>query len=137
MKNVEILLLIIVFCSCSSYQRFNRNEKGAVSERVEPSASGGAFQTGMASYYAHEFHGRKTANGEVYDMHAMTAAHRTLAFNTRVRVENMDNGRAAVVRVNDRGPFAKGRIIDLSLAAAKEIGMTGAGTARVRLIIVE
>jgi rare lipoprotein A len=88
---------------------------------------------GMASYYADEFHGRTTANGETYDMHNLTAAHRTLPFNTRVRVTNLSNNRSVVVRINDRGPFVSDRIIDLSLRAAQELSMVGPGTARVAL----
>ncbi len=96
----------------------------------------GAIQVGVASWYGNPFHGRQTANGEVYDMNAPTAAHRTLPFDTRVRVENLTNGKTTVVRINDRGPFAKGRIIDLSRKAASEIDMIGPGTARVRLRII-
>jgi rare lipoprotein A len=88
-------------------------------------------ETGIASWYGEDFHGKKTANGETYDMHAMTAAHRTLPFSTRVRVTNLDNGNKTEVRINDRGPFVPGRIIDLSRSGAKELGMLGAGTARV------
>lgn len=88
-------------------------------------------ETGIASWYGEDFHGRKTANGEVYDMYAMTAAHRTLPFNTRVRVTNLDNGQKTEVRINDRGPFVPGRIIDLSRSGAKQLGMLGPGTARV------
>lgn len=91
---------------------------------------------GIASWYGDPFHGERTSNGEVYDMHAMTAAHRTLPFQTVVRVHNLDNGKKTQVRVNDRGPFVKGRIIDLSLSAAREIDMVGPGTARVRLEIL-
>jgi rare lipoprotein A len=91
---------------------------------------------GVASYYAEEFNGRKTSNGEVYDMNLLTAAHRTLPFNTKVRVRNLENGRVVVVRINDRGPFKDNRIIDLSLAAAKEIGLLMSGTARVSLDVI-
>lgn len=90
----------------------------------------------MASWYGPDFHGNLTANGEVYDMYALTAAHRTLPFNTLVRVQNMGNGESVVVRINDRGPFAKNRIIDLSKKAASEIKMIGPGTARVRLYLM-
>ena len=93
-------------------------------------------RVGVASYYAHAHHGRRTASGEPFDMGAMTAAHRTLPFGTRVRVTNLVNGRRAIVRINDRGPFRKRRIIDVSLAAARELGMVGSGTARVRLEVV-
>ncbi len=92
---------------------------------------------GQCSYYASEFHGRKTANGEIYNMHAMTAAHRTLPFNTILEVENLANGKKVKVRVNDRGPFKKNRILDVSLAAAKALGMIGTGTAKVKITIVQ
>lgn len=87
---------------------------------------------GVASYYAHQFHGRRTASGERYDMHAMTAAHRTLPLPSYARVTNPANGRSVIVRVNDRGPFVKGRIVDLSHAAARKLGVQG--LARVRLV---
>ena len=92
--------------------------------------------TGLASWYGGRFHGRLTANGETYDMNAATAAHKTLPFNTVVRVVDLDTGRQTVVRVNDRGPFVEGRVIDLSRAAAQELGMMASGVARVRLEIV-
>ena len=91
---------------------------------------------GVASYYADAFNGRTTANGEVYDMHALTAAHPTLPFNTLLRVTNLMNGSSVVVRINDRGPFKAGRIIDLSLEAAKRIGLITPGTAPVRLEVL-
>ncbi len=97
-----------------------------------PSAQG-FRQTGYASWYGPGFHGRKTANGERYDMHAMTAAHRILPMNTWVRVRNLDNGREVVVRINDRGPFVRNRIIDLSHEAAKKLGIIGPGTAKVEI----
>ncbi|MEO0642195.1 MAG: septal ring lytic transglycosylase RlpA family protein [Pseudomonadota bacterium] len=92
--------------------------------------------TKVASYYGKRFHGRRTANGERFDMNAMTAAHKTLPFGTRVRVTNPANGRAVTVRINDRGPFIAGRAIDLSRAAAQRLGMIQRGHARVRLDIV-
>ena len=102
--------------------------------RYEPlSTHEGFVQRGIASWYGRDFHGKRTSNGEVYDMHAMTAAHKTLPLGVFVKVENVDNGREAIVRVNDRGPFVKGRIIDLSYAAAKKLGVDLAGTAPVRV----
>lgn len=92
--------------------------------------------SGIASYYAREFHGKITANGERYSMWAMTAAHQTLPFNSLVRVTNTVNRRTVIVRINDAGPFKDNRIIDLSYAAAKQLGMLGPGTARVRLRLV-
>ena len=95
----------------------------------------GYEEKGIASWYGPDFDAKPTANGETYNQDSMTAAHRTLPFNTLVLVENLDNGRSVVVRVNDRGPYAKDRIIDLSKRAATEIAMVGTGTARVRLSV--
>ncbi|MEA3354398.1 MAG: septal ring lytic transglycosylase RlpA family protein [Campylobacterota bacterium] len=92
--------------------------------------------TGVASWYGPDFHAKKTSNGEVYNMYAMTAAHKTLPMNTMVRVDNLENGLSTVVRVNDRGPFVKQRIIDLSNAAAHKIDMVKKGTAKVRLTVL-
>ncbi len=96
----------------------------------------GASETGIASWYGHPYHGRRAANGEVYDMEQLTAAHRTLPFGTWVRVLNLSNSKVVDVRINDRGPFVDGRIIDLSLAAARAIDMVGPGTARVRIQVI-
>lgn len=96
----------------------------------------GFEQRGTASFYGPGFDGRQTASGEIFDMDDMTCAHRTLPFGTILLVQNLDNGREATVRVNDRGPYVGGRIIDLSRAAADEIGMLGAGTAEVLLRVV-
>jgi rare lipoprotein A len=93
---------------------------------------------GDASYYAEPYNGRRTASGEIFDSyHAMTAAHKTLPFNTVVRVKNLQNGEEVDVRINDRGPFVKGRVIDLSLAAAKEIDLVRAGVAPVKLKVLK
>jgi rare lipoprotein A len=94
----------------------------------------GFEQRGVASWYGRDFHGRKTSNGEFYDMYGMTAAHKTLPLGTYVRVVNLENNRSVDVRVNDRGPFVRGRIIDLSYTAAKQIGVVGPGTARVKVV---
>jgi rare lipoprotein A len=96
----------------------------------------GVVERGIASWYGHPFHGRRTASGEVYDMHRLTAAHKTLPFGTLVEVTNLANRERVVVRVTDRGPFVRGRVIDLSYEAAKRIGMIGPGTARVELRVV-
>ena len=90
----------------------------------------------MASYYSETLHGRRTASGERYDMRALTAAHPTLPFGSRVRVTNLANGRSVVVRINDRGPNVKGRVIDLSNAAARELQFISQGTTRVRLEVL-
>ena len=96
--------------------------------------SKGFRQRGIASWYGKDFHGKKTSNGEIYDMYAMTAAHKTLPLGTYVRVHNLENGREIEVRINDRGPFVRGRIIDLSYTGAKKIGIVGPGTARVEVV---
>nr|WP_320190211.1 septal ring lytic transglycosylase RlpA family protein [uncultured Desulfobacter sp.] len=96
-------------------------------------SANGYVEKGRASWYGRKFHGRKTSNGETYNMYAMTAAHKTLPMNTWVRVENLDNGRDITVRINDRGPFVAGRIIDLSYTGAKRLGLVGPGTARVKV----
>lgn len=96
-----------------------------------------AIENGISSWYGPNFHGKLTANGEIYDMNGITAAHRTLPFGTILLVENLDNGKTVQVRINDRGPYAKNRIIDLSKGAAERIEMIGPGTARVRLYLLE
>ena len=95
-----------------------------------------SVQTGIASFYASFFHGRKTANGERYDEGALTAAHRTLPFGTRVRVTNLDNQKTLLLRINDRGPFVGNRIIDLSRAAAHTLGFVQKGLARVKVEVL-
>ena len=119
----KILFILSVLAAAISCSRIN-------------TVPGEGSQTGLASWYGPDFHGKLTSNREVYDMYDMTAAHRTLPFGTQVMVTNLENGRAATVRINDRGPFVGGRIIDLSYAAARILGMVGPGTARVRLDVI-
>jgi rare lipoprotein A len=113
-----------------SYEVFGRRY------HVLDSADGYA-EEGMASWYGSKFHGRRTSSGETYNMYAMTAAHKTLPLPTYVRVTNLDNGRSAILRVNDRGPFHDDRLIDLSYTAAVKLGVVGSGTAPVRVEAVE
>lgn len=101
------------------------------------SSASGHSDTGQASYYGNEFHGRKTANGERFDQGKLTAAHRSLPFGTRVKVTNTQNGKTVVVRVNDRGPFVKGRIIDLSSSAFRSIASLNAGVVPVRIQVMD
>jgi rare lipoprotein A len=96
-----------------------------------------AYQVGVASYYGEQFHGKRTANGETFNMYKLTAAHRVLPLGTIVRVTNLDNGRWAIVKVNDRGPFVEGRVLDLSFAAALELEMVKDGTANVMIELVD
>jgi rare lipoprotein A len=99
--------------------------------------TGAMLQAGVASWYGHKFHGKTTANGETYNMDDFTAAHRTLPFNTVVRVTNQVNGKTVDVRINDRGPYVGDRIIDLSMRAAREIDMIGPGTAEVEIFLLQ
>lgn len=115
-----ILLLIVALSACAPYH--------ARRKAVQYEA------TGVASWYGPGFAGRKTANGERYKPSGLTAAHKTLPFGTHVRVTNLANDRSVVVRINDRGPFVKGRIIDLSNGAAKKIGLVATGTAKVEVV---
>ena len=111
---------------------------GSVSPSPSTPSVSSAELEGLASFYAEPYHGRKTASGEIFDTYKeLTAAHRTLPFNTMVRVTNKLNGREVDVRINDRGPFVDGRVIDLSLRAAREIDLVGAGVAPVRLRVLK
>ena len=128
-KLCTALLTLLLVCSilgCGSAQ----------TQPVQTDSHDRNVQRGKASWYGKPFHGRLTASGERFDMHAPTAAHKSLPFGTRVRVTNLDNGKHTVVRINDRGPFVKGRIIDLSYGAAKQIQMLQMGVARVKLEIL-
>jgi rare lipoprotein A len=102
-----------------------------------PVARIGASEEGVASWYGEPYHGRRAANGEVYNMHAMTAAHPSLPFETWVAVRNLDNRKSTQVRITDRGPFVKGRIVDLSRAAAEEIDLVRLGIAKVKLTVID
>lgn len=113
-------------------------EEGGVKKSIDfgPFVEDQEVQTGVASWYGGKFHGRRTANGEIYNKHRLTAAHRTLPFNSIVEVINLDNRKKIIVRINDRGPFVKNRIIDLSLKAAKILDMTERGTVPVRIRVI-
>ncbi|GGE56603.1 RplA family protein [Halopseudomonas oceani] len=120
MKLLALCSLLLVLAGCSQFQT--------------PAAAGD--ESGLASYYADRLQNRKTANGERYRHDALTAAHRTLPFGTRVRVTNRDNGKSVVVRINDRGPFVRGRVIDLSKSAFSRIGSVRDGLLPVRLDVL-
>ena len=141
---LAILLACSVMISCGGKRPPTTPEGGKVKasqrpytvlgKRYEPLKSHVGFtQEGVASWYGKDFHGKKTSNGEIYDMHAMTAAHKTLPLGVFVKVRNKENGQETVVRVNDRGPFVKNRIIDLSYSAAKKLDVDMKGTAPVRI----
>lgn len=105
-------------------------------KRYTPKETYNFTQTGIASWYGRDFHGKRTANGEIYNMNELTAAHKTLQLPSLVRVTNLENGRSLIVRVNDRGPFSRGRIIDLSRRAAELLGFKNQGTAKVKLQVL-
>ena len=142
MRNCFWLLFFFIpfFLSCARKdidRAGNIRLRGEKEISIKGKKKGDLLQKGLASWYGEKYHGRKTSNGEIYNMNAFTAAHKTLPFNTVVRVENQDNGRQTWVRINDRGPFIKDRIIDLSKAAAKEIGVDISGIAPVKLYLAE
>lgn len=132
MKAPLIVLLLMAVSGCGFMG--NRSGKSYVidGKRYHIMASSKGYkQKGMASWYGEPFHGRKTASGEVYDMNQISAAHKTLPLHTWVEVKNLENNKKMVLRINDRGPFIDGRIIDLSRKAAEEMGMLRAGIAKV------
>lgn len=131
---IFILLSLIFLSFCSSNGKIKT--KPSPDAPMKPGRQD-IYQVGIASWYGKEFDKKRTANGEIYDMNKLTAAHKELPFNTFVEVKNLENGRKVLVRINDRGPFIEGRIIDLSRKAAERIGCLGPGTAPVSLKIVK
>lgn len=133
-----LILLVLFISSCGTISRMPSKKPKPPPDIDFPDkdAEGHKIEEGRASWYGSKFDGRRTANGEAYDMNQLTAAHRTLPFNSIVKVKNLDNNKTVMVRINDRGPFAKGRIIDLSKKAAQDIGLIANGTARVALILM-
>jgi len=126
-----LVLAAVVFSGCAHKKKHVSLPPPMLS--VKP----GYQETGIASWYGHPYHGRPAADGEIYDMETMVAAHRTLPFDTWVRVYDLDNDKTVEVRIIDRGPFVDGRIIDLSHAAANAINMIGPGTAHVRMVVID
>jgi len=126
MKYIASLFLLLFLFSCSSSKKITT--KNYEQEKL--------IEQGIASWYGPNFDGKKTANGEIYDMYKLTAAHRTLPFNSFVKVVNKTNNKSVVVRINDRGPYEKNRIIDLSKSAAEKIGLIKNGTAPVKLFLL-
>ncbi|MDP2807661.1 MAG: septal ring lytic transglycosylase RlpA family protein [bacterium] len=144
-KILWVLLLTAGFFGCTPAPIYRSGtvsispvKETATEQKTQPPAKTEpwplAVQLGLASFYGREFHGRKTANGEIFDMEAMTAAHRTLPFGTMVKVTNLKNEQSVVVKINDRGPFVEGRIIDLSQGAAKKIEIDGVEQVRLEII---
>lgn len=142
-KFIISTLAAVIVASCASNAPTTKTTKTkhtttktTTSSSSSSSTKSGAVTKGKASYYADKFHGRKTASGEVYDKKKLTAAHRTYAFGTVVRVTNKKNGKSVDVRINDRGPFSSGRIIDLSRAAAEKISMVNDGVVDVEVKVI-
>jgi len=126
MRAVRLAGALALVFACAGATPAEKGRRGGAPSALRP-------EVGLASYYADRFHGRKTASGERYDMNARTCAHPTAPFGTRLRVTVLETGRSVVVTVNDRGPFVKGRVVDLSRAAARSLGIVERGLARVRV----
>jgi len=129
-RSIECIAVLLALALAGCHRRHARV---ATPVPVAP----GYTETGIASWYGHPYHGRPAADGEIYDMEKMTAAHRTFPFNTWVRVENLSNSKTVDLRIIDRGPFISQRIIDVSHAAAEALDMIGPGTARVRIVVIQ
>lgn len=145
-----LFIATVLVCSCSPSPRYTiekiteNNTKIATSESAvkgdqlpEERLPVGTKIRGLASYYADDYNGKPTSNGEIFDMYGLTCAHKTLPFQTWLEVKNLSNSKTVIVRVNDRGPFIEGRIIDLSYGAAKEIGMLGSGVEEVEITVIK
>ena len=138
-------MVLAVISGCSNSPRYRTGpEKPSSSKAKKPPALNTKanikhrkVMTGVSSFYAEDFHGKLTANGEVYDMYGLTAAHKTLPLNTIVRVTNLENNKSLILRINDRGPYVKGRILDCSYGAAKKLGFVNNGTAKVKIEVIE
>ena len=129
---LSILVIVLSVYACAPSARYAESR-----EILTSSLQNGSILIGEASYYGKKFHGRKTANGEIFNMYAMTAAHKQLPFNTIIQVTNKENGKSVEVRINDRGPFKKGRIVDLSYQAARKLDMLNKGVAPVEIRIIK
>ncbi len=134
--NRQVVVLILFVITSLLFQSCALFKKNTFYYKSPTKVYKGYSETGIASWYGSDFHGKPTASGEIYNMYSMTAAHKTLPLGTYVKVTNLENGRSVIVKINDRGPFVKGRIIDLTYTAAKKLDMIHKGTARVRINIV-
>ena len=145
MIRIIIPLIIILFSSCTTSPRYNSNveKKIIISNKKKKSNKNNTINKkkmeykGVSSWYGKDFHGNLTANGEVYDMYGITAAHKEFPLNTWARVTNLDNDKSIILRINDRGPYIDGRILDCSYGAAKKLGFLDMGTTNVKINIIE
>ena len=128
------ILIIFSLISCASSNKIPKSD--TIIEQKQPT-SVGDIQYGVSSYYADKFHGRRTANGEIYDMYGISGAHQTLPLNSIVKVTNLENNRILTMKINDRGPFIKDRIFDCSYGAAVKLGFISKGTAIVKVEVIE
>ena len=140
MIRVLFILLIFVLYSCTNSPRYGSSVSSKT--KLKPKSLKTMKRvpkviTGISSYYGTDFHGKLTANGEVYDMYGLTAAHKTLPLNTIVRVTNLSNNKSLILRINDRGPYVKGRILDCSYGAAKKLDFLVQGTTKVKIELIE
>ena len=140
MSRYLILVMCIIFSDCTNSPRYGNSSvtgKKSKTRNLKTAKHIPKVITGVSSYYGTDFHGKLTANGEVYDMYGLTAAHKTLPLNTTVRVTNLANNKSLILRINDRGPYIKGRILDCSYGAAKKLDFLLQGTTKVRIEIIE
>ena len=143
-----LILFLIYFYGCANSPRYTTGNGGSVRSKSSKTAKSKTSKKsrktkhrkvlkGVSSFYAEDFHGKLTANGEIYDMYGLTAAHKTLPLNTIARVTNLDNNKSLILRINDRGPYVKGRILDCSYGAAKKLGFINNGTTKVKIEVIE
>jgi len=140
MNRILFIILTFILFSCTNSPRYGSSvsSKGRMNPKsFKTMKRVPKVLTGISSYYGTDFHGKLTANGEVYDMYGLTAAHKTLPLNTIVRVTNLSNNKSLILRINDRGPYVKGRILDCSYGAAKKLGFIAQGTTKVRIELIE
>ena len=140
MSRYLLLVMCILFSDCTNSPRYGNSSgtgKKSKTRNLKTTKHIPKVITGVSSYYGTDFHGKLTANGEVYDMYGLTAAHKTLPLNTTVRVTNLANNKSLILRINDRGPYIKGRILDCSYGAAKKLDFLLQGTTKVRIEIIE
>ena len=140
MSRYLLLVMCVLFADCTNSPRYGNSvgtRKKSNSRNLKSAKRMPKVITGVSSFYGTDFHGKLTANGEVFDMYGLTAAHKTLPLNTVVRVTNLANNKSLILRINDRGPYIKGRILDCSYGAAKKLDFIIQGTTKVRIEIIE